>query len=144
MWEPRPLTTLWAFTACYRDSFTFYFTLLYFFLRPRKPPLLRLILIFRSCLVLVRSVVCDSQCVRAISFCPMGEPAGTDLLASISFLFSIQSVISAADCSLTNDGSVLSLGRASPHEKDSNFKAGTNIWSDRLTDHQSQCDFDFS
>jgi hypothetical protein len=27
MWEPRPLTPLWAFTACYRDSFTF--TLLY-------------------------------------------------------------------------------------------------------------------
>jgi hypothetical protein len=24
MWEPRPLTTLWAFTACYRDSFTFF------------------------------------------------------------------------------------------------------------------------
>jgi hypothetical protein len=24
MWEPRRLTTLWAFTACYRDSFTFY------------------------------------------------------------------------------------------------------------------------
>jgi hypothetical protein len=23
MWDPRPLTTLWAFTACYRDSFTF-------------------------------------------------------------------------------------------------------------------------
>jgi hypothetical protein len=22
MWEPRHLTTLWAFTACYRDSFT--------------------------------------------------------------------------------------------------------------------------
>jgi hypothetical protein len=21
-WEPRRLTTLWAFTACYRDSFT--------------------------------------------------------------------------------------------------------------------------
>jgi hypothetical protein len=21
MWEPRPLTSLWAFTACYRDSF---------------------------------------------------------------------------------------------------------------------------
>jgi hypothetical protein len=21
MWEPRRLTTLWAFTACYRDSF---------------------------------------------------------------------------------------------------------------------------
>jgi hypothetical protein len=21
MWEPRPLTTLWAFTACYRDNF---------------------------------------------------------------------------------------------------------------------------
>jgi hypothetical protein len=25
--EPRRLTTLWAFTACYRDSFTFIFTL---------------------------------------------------------------------------------------------------------------------
>jgi hypothetical protein len=24
MWEPRRLTTLWAFTACYRGSFTFY------------------------------------------------------------------------------------------------------------------------
>jgi hypothetical protein len=23
MWEPRPLTPLWAFRACYRDSFTF-------------------------------------------------------------------------------------------------------------------------
>jgi hypothetical protein len=23
MWEPRRLTTLWPFTACYRDSFTF-------------------------------------------------------------------------------------------------------------------------
>jgi hypothetical protein len=23
MWEPRPPTPLWAFTACYRDSFTF-------------------------------------------------------------------------------------------------------------------------
>jgi hypothetical protein len=23
MWEPRRLTTLWAFTACYRDSFIF-------------------------------------------------------------------------------------------------------------------------
>jgi hypothetical protein len=22
MWEPQPLTTLWAFIACYRDSFT--------------------------------------------------------------------------------------------------------------------------
>jgi hypothetical protein len=22
MWEPRLLTTLWAFTACYKDSFT--------------------------------------------------------------------------------------------------------------------------
>jgi hypothetical protein len=27
MWDPQRLTTLWAFTACYRDSFT-YFTLL--------------------------------------------------------------------------------------------------------------------
>jgi hypothetical protein len=25
MWEPRSLITLWAFTACYRDSFTFTF-----------------------------------------------------------------------------------------------------------------------
>jgi hypothetical protein len=30
MWEPQHLTTLWAFMACYRDSytlFTFYVTL---------------------------------------------------------------------------------------------------------------------
>jgi hypothetical protein len=27
MWEPRHLTTLFAFTACYRDSFTFTFCL---------------------------------------------------------------------------------------------------------------------
>jgi hypothetical protein len=25
MWEPRRLTTLWASTACYRDSFTFFY-----------------------------------------------------------------------------------------------------------------------
>jgi hypothetical protein len=24
LWEPRRLTTLWAFTACYRDSFTIF------------------------------------------------------------------------------------------------------------------------
>jgi hypothetical protein len=24
MWEPQPLTVLWAFMACYRDSFTFF------------------------------------------------------------------------------------------------------------------------
>jgi hypothetical protein len=24
MWEPRPITHLWAFMACYRDSFTFF------------------------------------------------------------------------------------------------------------------------
>jgi hypothetical protein len=28
IWEPRRLTTLWAFTACYRDSFTFIFLIL--------------------------------------------------------------------------------------------------------------------
>jgi hypothetical protein len=26
IWEPRRPTTLWAPTACYRDSFTFFFT----------------------------------------------------------------------------------------------------------------------
>jgi hypothetical protein len=25
MWEPRRLTTLWAFMACYKDSFTFFY-----------------------------------------------------------------------------------------------------------------------
>jgi hypothetical protein len=28
MWEPQHLTTLWAFMACYRDSFTFYLNFL--------------------------------------------------------------------------------------------------------------------
>jgi hypothetical protein len=27
MWGPRRLITLWAFKACYRDSFTFFFIL---------------------------------------------------------------------------------------------------------------------
>jgi hypothetical protein len=27
MWEPQHLTTLWAFTACYRDNFVLLFTL---------------------------------------------------------------------------------------------------------------------
>jgi hypothetical protein len=31
-----------------------------------------------------------------------------------------------------------------PHGQDSNFQTRRNIWSrDRLTDRQSQCDFDF-
>jgi hypothetical protein len=30
MWEPQPLITLWAFTACYWDSFTFYLTVNYY------------------------------------------------------------------------------------------------------------------
>jgi hypothetical protein len=27
MWEPRCLTTLWAFMACYKDSFTLFFAI---------------------------------------------------------------------------------------------------------------------
>jgi hypothetical protein len=34
MWEPRRFTTLWAFTACYRDSFTF---LHYIIIIPKCP-----------------------------------------------------------------------------------------------------------
>jgi hypothetical protein len=30
MWEPQRLTTLWAFTAWYRDSFTFFHLLLHY------------------------------------------------------------------------------------------------------------------
>jgi hypothetical protein len=26
MWEPRHLTTLWAYTVCYRDNFTIFLT----------------------------------------------------------------------------------------------------------------------
>jgi hypothetical protein len=29
MWEPRRLTTLWAFMGCYRDSFTFTYLIFY-------------------------------------------------------------------------------------------------------------------
>jgi hypothetical protein len=35
MWEFRRLTTVWASTACYRDSFTF-FTLLHLWFKPSK------------------------------------------------------------------------------------------------------------
>jgi hypothetical protein len=31
MWEPQPFTPLWAFTACYRDSFTFLLTFTLYF-----------------------------------------------------------------------------------------------------------------
>jgi hypothetical protein len=31
MWEPRRFKTLWAFTACYRDSFTFFYIVLLIF-----------------------------------------------------------------------------------------------------------------
>jgi hypothetical protein len=34
MWEPRRLTTLWASTACYRNHFTFSFTV---YLKKIKP-----------------------------------------------------------------------------------------------------------
>jgi hypothetical protein len=34
MWESRRLTTLWAFTACYRDSFTYFFTFLMYICMP--------------------------------------------------------------------------------------------------------------
>jgi hypothetical protein len=27
MWDPQRPTTLWAFTACYRDNFTFFYFL---------------------------------------------------------------------------------------------------------------------
>jgi hypothetical protein len=33
MWDPRRLTILWAFTACYRDSFTFFFYLYQVYVR---------------------------------------------------------------------------------------------------------------
>jgi hypothetical protein len=32
MWEPRRLTTLWVSTACYRDSFTLFNTVLLVYL----------------------------------------------------------------------------------------------------------------
>jgi hypothetical protein len=42
MWEPRRLTTVWVFTACYRHSFTFTFSKVKFFLyRQWRPSGLR-------------------------------------------------------------------------------------------------------
>jgi hypothetical protein len=26
IWEPRRLTTLWAYTACYRDNFAYFYS----------------------------------------------------------------------------------------------------------------------
>jgi hypothetical protein len=42
MWEPRRLTTLWAFTACYRDSFTFLLHILNKYDLTTAPPLHRI------------------------------------------------------------------------------------------------------
>jgi hypothetical protein len=65
MWEPRHFTTVWAFTACYRDSFTFFtlppyvFTAWYsiknrdnFTFRPKKCEVLHLCI--QSCVSFVR------------------------------------------------------------------------------------------
>jgi hypothetical protein len=44
MWEPRRLTTIWALTACYRDSFTLAFIIQVYWeasnlsIRIKKPP----------------------------------------------------------------------------------------------------------
>jgi hypothetical protein len=35
MWEPHRLATLWAFTVCYRDTFTFFLPLLYSIFRKK-------------------------------------------------------------------------------------------------------------
>jgi hypothetical protein len=39
MWVPRRLTALWAFTACYRNSVTFYVTLHLWLYHIVRPPL---------------------------------------------------------------------------------------------------------
>jgi hypothetical protein len=46
MWEPRRLTTLWAFTACYGDSFIFFF-LPHLFI-PSSPTFLSALFLFIS------------------------------------------------------------------------------------------------
>jgi hypothetical protein len=53
MWDPQRLTTLWAFTACDRDSFTFFtFYFRYFIQGIRPGP--RLLMIFRNKLIFLR------------------------------------------------------------------------------------------
>jgi hypothetical protein len=41
MCEPRPLTTLWASTACYRDSFTFFFIKVHHIIQRFQPDMFR-------------------------------------------------------------------------------------------------------
>jgi hypothetical protein len=51
MWEPRRLTTVWASTACYRDSFYFHITFLLENLKREynlKDPSLRRRVVFNS------------------------------------------------------------------------------------------------
>jgi hypothetical protein len=50
MWEPRRLTTLWAFTACYRDSFTCIFLFSHSFRDAESKSDLSYILIYVACL----------------------------------------------------------------------------------------------
>jgi hypothetical protein len=47
-WEPRRLTTLWASTACYRDSFTLYLYASFILHLPRVVMLTWVVNIFRS------------------------------------------------------------------------------------------------
>jgi hypothetical protein len=56
MWEPRRLTTLWASTACYWDSFTFLF-FMYVFYNTCSPIYIQLLteLIFAPFIILKTS-----------------------------------------------------------------------------------------
>jgi hypothetical protein len=66
----------------------------------------------------------------------MGEPTGTDLLASISLCFLYNLKFRQADCSLTNDRSVLSSERASHMDRIVTSK------QELISDHETQMEFD--
>jgi hypothetical protein len=66
MWEPRPLTLLWAFTACYRDSFTLLlpYIHIYFFFQRLFQPIQGPGLLFSSVIIFSQTVGLLGRVIR--------------------------------------------------------------------------------
>jgi hypothetical protein len=111
MWEPRCLTTLWAFTACYRGSFTFYYLCLgllsdfqtkiaTFSYLPQT------FAVYFVVLDLITLIILEKSTKLRSSLCSMGwreKPRfhGLDLLAtSVAYIFTSLSILVPRLCML--------------------------------------------
>jgi hypothetical protein len=95
--------------------------------------------------------LCESQWMLKVSFCPTGEPKGTDFRASVSLLFPTQSEISAsrlfflpptftlASCSAHS--STLKMEAICSSETSGNFQRATRCYiPEERTLHNHRCE----